>query len=442
MPQSGLTGSRIRERRVDLGLRQAHLAEACGISASYLNLIEHNRRRIGGKLLNAIATALGVEPSTLSEGADAALIDALSEASAQFPGAGAEAARAEELAGRFPGWARLVAAQSGRITALERTAEALNDRLAHDPNLAAALHDMLSAVTGIRSSSGILVGDEAVDPEWQARFHRNIHEDSRRLADAARGLVSYLDAGKMADRSGLAPQEELETWLAGREFHFPDLERALPVSPDTILSAEDAPNSRAGRDLARQHLARYRDDAARLPLAVLWEVLGEVGPDPARIAPRFDVELPVLLRRLAAMPKSVIPDGVGLAICDASGTLTFQRPIGSFALPRFASACPLLPLYDALARPMSPIQAVIEQAGRTPQRFLTYAISQPARPAGFDQPTVFEATMLVLPEPPGSRESAAAIPVGLSCRTCSREACAARREPSILLDGAGGQSTS
>ncbi|MDP1576045.1 MAG: helix-turn-helix transcriptional regulator, partial [Cypionkella sp.] len=45
MPISALTGTRLRERRVALGQRQADLAETVGISASYLNLIEHNRRR-------------------------------------------------------------------------------------------------------------------------------------------------------------------------------------------------------------------------------------------------------------------------------------------------------------------------------------------------------------------------------------------------------------
>ena len=72
-----LTGNRIRERRLVLGMKQADLAEAVGISASYLNLIEHNRRRIGGKLLVALARVLTVEPAQLSEGADATLYDAL-----------------------------------------------------------------------------------------------------------------------------------------------------------------------------------------------------------------------------------------------------------------------------------------------------------------------------------------------------------------------------
>ena len=46
MPRAALVGSRIRERRSLLGLRQADVARAAGISPAYLNLIEHNRRRI------------------------------------------------------------------------------------------------------------------------------------------------------------------------------------------------------------------------------------------------------------------------------------------------------------------------------------------------------------------------------------------------------------
>ena len=61
MARDTLTGSRIRERRIILGLKQAELARRAEISASYLNLIEHNRRRIGGKLLLDIAEILGVE---------------------------------------------------------------------------------------------------------------------------------------------------------------------------------------------------------------------------------------------------------------------------------------------------------------------------------------------------------------------------------------------
>ncbi|WP_299075642.1 helix-turn-helix transcriptional regulator, partial [uncultured Paraglaciecola sp.] len=80
MPHSRLAGSRIRERRLVLGQKQAALAKTVGISAAYLNLIEHNRRRVGDSLLDAIAKALKTDPAVLAEGAEAALLGALSEA--------------------------------------------------------------------------------------------------------------------------------------------------------------------------------------------------------------------------------------------------------------------------------------------------------------------------------------------------------------------------
>ena len=54
MPLTALTGSRVRERRLALGMRQADLARDAGISASYLNLIEHNRRRVAGDVLDFV----------------------------------------------------------------------------------------------------------------------------------------------------------------------------------------------------------------------------------------------------------------------------------------------------------------------------------------------------------------------------------------------------
>jgi len=68
MERSAFAGSRIRERRVALGLRQAEVALRAGISGSYLNLIEHNRRRIGGKVLLNIAAALETDPARWHKG--------------------------------------------------------------------------------------------------------------------------------------------------------------------------------------------------------------------------------------------------------------------------------------------------------------------------------------------------------------------------------------
>jgi predicted transcriptional regulator len=81
---------------------------------------------------------------------------------------------------------------------------------------------------------------------------------------------------------------------------------------------------------------------------------------------------------------------------------------------------------------MTPVFARVEVAGRAAQRFRTYAIAQPVRPAAFGTVPVFEAAMLILPEDPATAVQGAPVEIGPGCRICMRDSCAARREPSIL----------
>src|SRR5690606_1352533 len=62
------------------GIAQADLAQALGISASYLNLIEHNRRKVTVPLLFAIAGHFGIEPGELVESDEGRLVGDLMEA--------------------------------------------------------------------------------------------------------------------------------------------------------------------------------------------------------------------------------------------------------------------------------------------------------------------------------------------------------------------------
>ncbi len=417
-----------------MGLKQSMLAQTVGISAAYLNLIEHNKRRIAGKLLADIARTLEVDPSALAEGAGAALVGQMRDAAAAFPEAAAEETRAEEFAGRFPGWARLVALQRRRIRHLERVTESLTDRLGHDPHLAASLHELLSTVTAINATSSILVEPGEIEAEWRDRFHRNIHEDSERLADTSRALVSYLEASTEAAQSTGTPQEELEAWLAARDYHLAPLEGETPADPQEVIAGATELTSAAGRSLAEGWAARYRQDATALPLPAFALAARETGCDPAVLAARFGVGMGAVLRRLAALPPDSLDTATGLVICDGSGTLTARKPVDGFPLPRFGAACPLWPLYQALSRPLSPVRAVVEMAGRDAARFVAYAVAEPVGPARFDAPPVFEAVMLILPRPRGAE--GAALRVGTSCRICPQADCPARREPSILAEAA------
>lgn len=430
MARDTLTGSRIRERRLILGMRQAELAREAGISASYLNLIEHNRRRIGGKLLVDIASVLGVEPSMLSEGAEAALIATLREAAADADAPVAELDRVDEFAGRFPGWAEVMANGHRRIATLERTVETLSDRLAHDPNLAASVHEVLSTAAAIRSTASILAEPGELEPQWRDRFHKNLNEDSLRLSESSRALVSLLDENDAgAVRRGL-PQEEAEAYFLERGFHFPELEQE-EASPAEIAQAVSAPLSVAARSLVRAGLEQYQADARLIPLSQIAPAIKTGRLEPVALARRFGCGLPAVLRRLAALPEDVVGQEAGMVICDASGTLLFRKPITGFALPRFGASCPLWPLYTALVHPNTPVRRQVAQQGRSAAAFDCMAVAWPLEMPEFGSDPVFRAVMLILP---GGEEVEDAQPVGASCRICPRRDCIARREPSILKE--------
>ena len=427
-----MTGSRIRERRLDQGLRQADLAETVGISASYLNLIEHNKRRIGGKLLSELARALSVDPASLTQGVDATVLDGMRAALARLSHT-AEMERAEEFATRFPGWASLIALQGDRIDTLESEVSILRDRMAHDPALAGALHNVITAVTSIQATAGILASDDRIDADWQRRFHANIHNDSQRLAVESEALVAYLDTSENINepREHLIGFEEVEAYLA-RESKLLDVVEAHPNSPPAVLLDEyDAPAlSRDGRDLVLQYLTRFAADVRLMPKATFVPAAVKYEGDPSVLAAQFGAELPAVLRRLASLPARANLPPMGLAISDATGALTYLKTVPGFAPSRNTAGCPLWPLYTALSQPGHPVKAEVVMPGEAGARFMCYAIAVPKAQTHFEAAPVFEATMLVVSDPsPGPLP---AVLAGRSCRVCPRAGCPARREPSVI----------
>ncbi|WP_099823358.1 helix-turn-helix domain-containing protein [Oceaniglobus indicus] len=423
-PSKRAAGPRIRARRRDLGIRQADLARTLGISASYLNLIEHDHRQVGGKLLSAIAAALDTDSGQLAEGAEGAQLDGLRAAAAQRPPGhqGDPLEDPEAIAARFPGWARLVTDQAARIAGLERALTEMNDRMTHDPFLSESLHDVLSSVTAIRSSSGILMGDGAMDAEWQARFHRNIHEDSQRLTESAQSLVAYLDGAAHPERTPMSPQEEVDAWLAERDFTFP------AEGPDPDMAPPDTVGG-AARALIADLLDTLRADAAALPADRVADAIARHGTDIPALAGEMGGDLHRLFRRLTLFPGGIGGSRAGLVICDATGVQTFRRPVSGFDLPRFGAGCALWPLYGALAAPAIPLYRQLETVGRTPRRFDAYAVALPHGVATFDTPPVFRSAMLILP---ARAQAQATLRVGAGCRICPHPDCTVRREPAIV----------
>lgn len=434
MPRS-LSGSRIRETRRRAGITQAALARQAGISPSYLNLIEHNRRGIGGAVLNAIAEALGTRASELAEGGSPTLIADLRAAAADFPGGAADASEAEALAGRFPDWASLIVGQQRRIRDLTATIGALSDRLAHDPFLAENVHAMLSHITAIRSTSAILAQVRDIPADRQERFHDNIHAESLKLSATATQLAEYL--GAAASRADLAAtaEEALDHFLTRNSFRFPLLDADPQTDLAALLDSDPEVGSGEARSLAEAHLRRYAADAAAMPLEAFAEQARDLQYDPGRLATRFAQPVPAVFRRLAVLRRPGIDaPRFGLIVVSASGYPLQRQPLPDFPMPRHGNACPLWPVFDAFARPMQPVIARIRQAGGTTFTALAYALP-PAEPDFGAEPQGLVSSMLVLSEAvenAWSRPQRAARDVGTSCRICSRQSCAARSQPPLL----------
>ena len=72
-------GGKIRRLRRQRAMNQSDLAAALGISPSYLNLIEHNRRNVTVPLLLKLAGYFGLEITDLSESDEASIANDLME---------------------------------------------------------------------------------------------------------------------------------------------------------------------------------------------------------------------------------------------------------------------------------------------------------------------------------------------------------------------------
>ena len=462
MPHAA-AGLKIRETRRAMGLRQNELARRVGISASYLNLIERERRSIGGTLLAAIGRELGLSIDELDGSSERRLRDQL-ETLAEDPAVGAIDMRdgsADALIARYPAWARGAARAYAAFRSAEAEAEALSDRLANDPVLADAMHEMLTEITALHSTVEILADPRAIEPAQRLRFEGIVNEQSARLVRTGRALVAHFD--RMAEaRLPRVAVEEAEEFLhrsgagdaveaAGARLRAAltaggrDLEQALSAVVPLRLAAPAPDWGRARRvaALAEAHaaatptaeieaaltacspataphvraaLVRRLADAIRWPADEFRVLAARLRWDLDALVGAADGDGALVFRRTADLH----PSGrrAGLVTADTAGR-TLARSGALDLLPRARELeCPVWPLHRAAGS--RTFRAVVALSGGGTRRVVALA-----RPDGMAR------DMLVFdPEPLAAAEEALA--VGTCCRICAHRGCRQRREPSVL----------
>lgn len=438
MPRS-LVGTRIRQRRRDLRLSQAALARDVEISASYLNLIEHNKRGIAGRILNAIARRLDIDPRELEQGLESPIFARLQDAATHGAENQAELARMEEFVGRFPGWASLLAQLHSDLQKNRQSLALLSDRIAHDPFLSDSMHAMLSNITAIRSTASILANNQDVPPEMQARFQKNLHTESLRLSGTAQELVSYFDASQGQDSLIGDGADHLDRFLKRRNYHLSELETGQ--DRETLLAlasalAADAELFPQPDDQARAagYFSTYVADACAMPEPEFLSSGKASGFSPAALAAHFKVGLEAVFRRLACLPLAADLPVFGFISSDRSGSILLRKEQHGLSLPRYSGGCPLWPLYQAFSRDGAELQNL-----RSPndQQFWTCSLAYSLGEPRLDRPPSKISTMIFLPldEAEKHRLPQAYKPVldvGPHCRLCPKQGCDARREPSLV----------
>lgn len=426
-----LTGSRVRRERLARKLSQVALAKAAGISASYLNLIEHNRRGIAGRHLVNIARALGVEVSLLTDGPERALAARVQEALGTVDLADAAGEGLEEFIGRFPVHARALARLSERIKGQRQELLALSDRMNADPFFAEAMHLMVTGITAIRTTAELLAGDSDMPPGLRQRFLSNLLAEAGRLSESAYDVLEHFEPAPAAGEGGdeaATGALGFETWMEQQAFHLPAIEAGEPPATAHDLGIEAGHEAR----LADALLRRYARAAAALPLTATWP---EGGVDPLALGRDTGLPLQDVFFRLAHLPRTPDRPGFGYLETDGSGAAIYRRPLATFSLPRVGSACPLWPVYRALGQPGQPVAAMLDMP--TGERVMALAIASAAEPASIGLPPQMRAAMAVtadydLMDRTGGLGTLPRIAAGFQCTLCPRPNCDGRRADSVI----------
>ena len=455
-----IVGTRIRQRRREFGLTQAQLAKKVGISPSYLNLIEWNKRNIAGGLLRKVSDELQLTSSELDGASEARLLETLMEV-AHLPSLdalGVERERTSELVGRFPGWARSVAALARSERQAVARAQTLSDRLSNDPFLSEAIHRMLSRIAAIRSAADILVEFDDIPPDRQDRFTHIIHEESRALTDVGEALAVYLDTSEETERV-LTPLDEVEALFEARDNHFKEIDEAAsrltieltdprPISRRAlatervdqhlgttitdIVGSQPEIKTAAARTRAIRALHSYAIGAILMPIGAFREQTQQLRYDIEALAEVFSVEVEAVCHRLTALPRAEEVPSFGYFQANAAGTIIQMLGLEGLVLPRYAAACPLWVLYRAQQSP----ETVIRQRALFPSgaRFVFVARARHRGPTGFGKPRHYVTDMIAMKENEAQHTVYAPDPsapveeVGPNCRLCPRRSCLHRIE--------------
>lgn len=438
-----LIGRTIRRLRAERRLTQQALAAKLGISASYLNLIEHDQRTVTASLLIKLGEALQADLGTLSGRTERQLEAALREVFAD-PFLSADAvpdAEVAELAAAAPNVARSVLAlyralrvaredaggiaiPSGRRVLLpnEEARDLFDERSNHFPELEGAAE--------------AIAAELHVTP---ANMNHAIAERLRRRHGLTVSVLPLDGALRRYDAAArnLALSESLP--LESRGFHMA-FQLALLEARDVVeaVLTDASPSSTEAAMLMRIGLLNYVAGALLMPYAAFLNAANVLRHDLEALAARFGVSFEQACHRLSTLQR---PGTRGVPFffvrVDPAGNVSKRFSAAGFPFARYGGSCPRWVVHTAFSQP----GVVQVQAAELPDgaAFLCFArtVTRPARAWTDPKPThvvamgceMDHASTVIYAD--GLDLERARVGIGLSCLLCDRPDCRSRAFPPL-----------
>lgn len=444
-------GPRVRRIRNGLGLTQAAMAEALGISPSYLNLIERNQRPLTVQLILKMASVYRIDIEDL-RGEAGATITALKEVFAD-----------PLLAGEIPGQEELIEVAEAAPNAAQgmvKLYRAYREQAARLTDLAGLLaqsgHAAPTAMAGLPVDevrariSGRPYFFDTLDAAAEA-FHQKLNpgEDNaaaiREWLRAEHGIVvRTLPVHVMPNLRRRYDRHSMRLFLSERLNLHAQLQELAREACQIALRAEIsdairelALSSAEAERIARFELARYAALALVMPYSAFLSAAQRSQYDLNLLAARFRVSFEQAASRLVTLQRKDA-EGIPFFLMEVDVGGNRVREIGAAGFPhaRFGGGCPKLGVYDAFAVPG---QVLVDHAEMPDgSQYLLVARTVDGLVAGHGERVRRTAVMIGCDAAHAgqtvygaSLAPAGRVEIGRACRLCERSGCLARAEPPV-----------
>jgi predicted transcriptional regulator len=436
-------------------LTQVQMAERLGISPSYLNLIESNRRPLPAGLLIKLARTYGVDLHAFGGDEDARIVNDMLEVFSEplFEAYQLTSADLRELALNHPQVARAVLALYSTYKTQREASEDLASRLDGEDAAGVDRSQFPSEEVSdfVQQHNNYFPElEEGAEELWRkARFdaeelytgllrylekHHGIHVRIAR-GGAERGILRQYDTDKkLLTLSELLPTRSRTFQVAHQIALLTQAPRIDKLTSDASLTTDES------RSLARVALANYFAGAVLMPYTPFLEACQKERYDIDVIGRRFRVGFEQVCHRVTSLRR---PGAEGVPFhmirIDVAGNISKRFSASGIRFARFSGACPRWNIFTAFMTPgMIRIQLSRFVDGvtyfclaRTIHKDSGgYHAQQPVQAIGLGC-RVEHARELVYSDGIDLENVHLATPVGVTCRMCERSDCEQRAFPSI-----------